>query len=126
MAYALSHQVTLLPWPQDVILHSCDNPPCCNPRHLIKGTQADNIEDMVTKARHARDVSPAYKASRRSSGLARKTIPRGEVNGFAKLTDAEVAVIRRLYSKGARQVDLAARFGVGQSHISRIVRREAR
>ena len=25
------------------VLHSCDNPPCCNPKHLSVGTQMDNV-----------------------------------------------------------------------------------
>lgn len=34
------------------VLHSCDNPPCCNPAHLREGTQADNIAECVSKNRH--------------------------------------------------------------------------
>jgi hypothetical protein len=34
------------------ILHSCDNPPCCNPAHLTPGTQAENLADMAKKGRH--------------------------------------------------------------------------
>ena len=37
----------------NVILHSCDNPPCCNPDHLKLGTQADNVADMLAKGRAA-------------------------------------------------------------------------
>lgn len=34
------------------ILHTCDNPLCCNPNHLLLGTQLLNVQDMIRKARH--------------------------------------------------------------------------
>lgn len=35
-----------------VILHTCDNPPCCNPDHLKLGTRAENNKDMAAKGRY--------------------------------------------------------------------------
>src|SRR5687767_6700752 len=29
--------------PGEIALHTCDNPPCCNPAHLRAGTQLDNM-----------------------------------------------------------------------------------
>lgn len=34
-----------------VIRHTCDNPPCVNPEHLLSGTKRDNSLDMVVRHR---------------------------------------------------------------------------
>lgn len=34
-----------------VIMHTCDNPPCINPDHLRCGTQSDNLTDMAARGR---------------------------------------------------------------------------
>lgn len=35
-----------------VVRHTCDNPLCCNPLHLLLGSQVDNIKDMHERNRH--------------------------------------------------------------------------
>jgi len=52
------------------VLHTCDNPPCCNERHLFAGTQRVNLADMRAKGRGAK---PPPGARGTKSGTSRKT-----------------------------------------------------
>ena len=40
-----------------VVRHTCDNPACCNPNHLVLGTQQDNINDMDQRERRAKGIT---------------------------------------------------------------------
>jgi hypothetical protein len=41
------------PFPEGLqACHSCDYPLCCNPNHIIPGTQTDNIQQAVVRKRH--------------------------------------------------------------------------
>ena len=51
IAWSVSNGV---PFPDGLLAcHSCDNPPCCNPRHIWPGTMSDNILDASKKGRMA-------------------------------------------------------------------------
>lgn len=47
-----THRVIVGAGKDDVVLHLCDVPSCCNPEHLRIGTQSDNMVDMQSKHRH--------------------------------------------------------------------------
>jgi hypothetical protein len=32
-------------------MHTCDNPRCCNPKHIKAGTHQENMDDMAVKGR---------------------------------------------------------------------------
>jgi hypothetical protein len=89
-------------------LHTCDNPPCCNPAHLFLGTQADNMLDMKKK--------------RRAIGKHLNSVC-GEDSHLSKLTNEEVFKIKLL--KGSiSSVKLASRIGRSSSLIRQIWRGE--
>lgn len=44
-----------------VVRHTCDNPRCINPEHLIIGTKADNNKDRATRDRSAKRVPSRQK-----------------------------------------------------------------
>lgn len=78
------------------VLHSCDNPPCCNPAHLFLGTQVENMADMCAKGRN---VPPRAPPNNKHA---------------AKLTKAQVAEIRQ--ASGTYRA-IAARFGISRSNV---------
>jgi len=45
------------------VLHTCDNPPCFEPAHLFRGTQADNVADAVQKGRNSSGSANAQKTT---------------------------------------------------------------
>lgn len=89
-----------------LVLHSCiANRKCCNPKHLRAGTQLENIREMIQQGR--------------------KVAPRGEDNGYSKLTTEKVIEIRALHALGNLSTyDLAPLFGVNRATISRVVNRK--
>ncbi len=51
MSHRIAYFLATGVFPICYILHSCDNPPCCNPRHLRDGTQSENIQEASAKGR---------------------------------------------------------------------------
>ena len=98
-----------------VIMHSCDNKLCMHPDHLSLGTHYDNVHDRINKGRS------------NYVGL------KGEANNRSKLTAEQVEEIRSLYkgrqnrmtkSTGMTLKQLAEKYDMGISQISRIIHKE--
>ena len=52
-AHRFAYELTCGPIPDGLdVLHSCDNPPCCNPAHLSVGDAVRNADEMVSRGRH--------------------------------------------------------------------------
>lgn len=82
----------------EVVRHTCDNPRCCNPRHLVLGTLAENSADMVQRGRHR--------------------------TGYAKITADDAVYMRERAALGTPIEDLAFQFGMTKGNLARLVARE--
>ncbi len=83
-----------------VVRHSCDNPSCVNPNHLIAGTSKENTADIV-----ARNRRPCRKGSN---------------SHLAKLTDAQVEEI--LSRKNEPRAVIGSDYGISAGYVSKIIR----
>jgi len=106
LAFNLANAVPLAD--DEYACHDCDNPPCCNPKHLFRGNAKTNVEDMMAKGWHRPGSSSV----------------RGEAHPGTSLTESDVLEIRRRIAGGETQPHVARAFGVRQTTISRIALRK--
>lgn len=81
------------------VLHICDNPRCCNPRHLYTGTLADNAHDAVARGRQKR----------------------GEDHAFALLSRQVVTEARSRFVAGEQIKDMAPAIGVSAGTLAKAI-----
>jgi len=84
------------------LLHTCDNPSCCNPNHLWVGTHADNMADKAAKGR-----SPDF-----SGGKG----PR------CKLTMEQARKARLLRKNGMTILQLMEKFNLSRASMKTLLR----
>lgn len=87
-------------WPSQMVLHRCGNRGCVNPDHLYEGGAAENADDA---RRHG-------------------TLRTGERHANAKLSNEQIAEVRRLYVDGAPTARIAAEFGISTVQVNNIAR----
>ncbi len=83
-----------------VVRHTCDNPPCVNPEHLLIGTNKDNTQDAVSRGR----------------------MDRGSNRWSALLCEEDVPDIRQRLDAGETCISIAVLYSVDRSTISMIKR----
>lgn len=82
-AHRLAYMLEVGPIPEGMVVrHKCDNPLCCNPKHLEIGTQKDNVHDTLNRGR---------------GGNWYTSKNRGRENGQAKLNEEMVRKIRSMW-----------------------------
>ncbi len=82
------------------VCHHCDNPVCCNHQHLFAGTAKENAEDRHRKGRDGNH--------------------KGESNGRCRLTEGDVACIRKAIGLGFPREAIAQVYGVCKATINHI------
>ena len=104
IVYCEYNHVGLLSIKGKVVRHTCDNPRCINPEHLVIGTHKDNSQDMVQRGRQVKHC--------------------GSEHTMSKLTEEQATFIREHYVPGDKEFGcraLARRFGVAHPNVSRII-----
>lgn len=102
-AHVVAYTITNGPIPKGLLVcHTCDNPACVNPNHLIIGTYQYNMTDKCNKGRHRSPI--------------------GEAVGSSKLTEEAISEIKASIKAGVEQKQLANKFGVSPSSICNIVK----
>lgn len=107
-AHRLAYELFNGPIPPGLLVrHTCDNPPCVLPQHLILGTYKENSADAVARNR----------------GMGKHNAT-GTANPAARLIDAQVVDILSLKGKQAAE-SVGAQYHVSGAMIRRIWKGQA-
>ncbi len=118
-AHRVAWIVTNGPIPGGVVIrHDCDNPPCCNPAHLLDGTHKDNSDDKIRRGRHARgekigmsETPPERPPEARVYGRACRALRRGPVQYLENRHAEDLGVaglVKRTWPQTSRRKGLTA------------------
>lgn len=115
------------------VCHKCDVKLCTELQHLFLGTHAENQADMTSKGRGRIGDRNGSRTKperlRRGDAHHMRQRPelalRGELSPNAKLSPSDVLRVRTLRSDGYSQARIASVVGIGQSTVSRVLRRQS-
>ncbi len=107
--------------PNLIIRHTCDNPSCVNPEHMLLGTDADNVRDRDLRGRAVILRGDDHYSRQRPEVLARGdrhgsrvkpwTVTRGEKHKLSRLNPEKVLHIRATVGEKSNK-ELAEQYGV--------------
>ena len=92
-AHRVAYAMQVGPVPKGkVVMHSCDNPKCINPKHLSIGTPKENVHDCIAKGR----FPLAPRASNRAAGCITKRRVIGAVQGDTSMFFKDIYEAERM------------------------------
>jgi hypothetical protein len=96
LAHRVAYQLAKGEIPDGLMVrHTCDNPACCNPNHLILGTHTENMADRRERNRQAK----------------------GEKHYASKLTATQAMEV---YNSSLKQYEIAKLYNIDRTIVSKI------
>jgi len=97
LAYELHYGIMLPAGQSAIVMHTCDNPGCVNPHHLMLGSMQDNTNDKEQKGRGNHPVGEAFSS--------------------AVLTEKKVLALRKKLASGVPVKQLARKLGLNRETL---------
>ena len=85
------------------IMHTCDNPPCCNPAHLKAETHVANMQDMLAKGR--------------------RKLPGGAAHHAAVISNEQAELVREMAKTTKNKREIARALGIAYHVVFNILKR---
>ena len=109
LAYILTHGSIA---DGELVRHTCDYKPCCNPAHLINGSRADNVQDAIERGLW----NPSVAAREAQSATTARNVARRVLTEY----DIALAIVAR--AEGWSLVSIAQSYGISDSSLRGIAR----
>lgn len=104
LAHRFGYELRNGPIPEGMkLLHLCDNPACVRSDHLMTGTQADNVRDMIEKGRRRNNIKVSFQSK--------------PTRGLKSVNERFWEKVQKSNSPDGCWIWIGARFSNGYGHI---------